>query len=248
MCFFFLFPLPLDRKSKKLAVAIQKKNVSSFSSVPRSCDFMTDRNRTSSTLFSGISDWPRTIVWGGKDKTCNVWKLINPKGSQCVPLHRIKMKAQIGVCKFSPDATLMCFGSYGGILKIYETESGVLVQTFKDNIRHGEHGGGGGGGGGGNNNSSKAVGGNNPVEQEHDATKITRITVVTDDSKKEDNEDNSMFGLPGILGGSADNTAALKKSASCKCSVICIIVLVSLHLFFKLQTSNFNYSIDSCVD
>jgi len=174
---------------------------------------MTDRNKTSSTLFSGVSDWPRTIVWGGKDKTCNVWKLINPKGSQCVPLHRIKMKAQIGVCKFSPDATLMCFGSYGGILKIYETESGVLVQTFRDNIRHGEHGGGGGGG---NNNNSKAPGGNNPVEQEHDATKITRITVVTDDSKKEDNEDNSMFGLPGILGGSADNTAALKKSASCK--------------------------------
>ena len=50
-------------------------------------------------------------------------------------LHTIKFKAQIGACAFSPDASLMCIGTYGGILKIFEAESGVLVQTFKDKIQ-----------------------------------------------------------------------------------------------------------------
>ena len=29
----------------------------------------------------------------------------------------------------------MCLGTYGGILRVYEAESGVLVQTFVDKIK-----------------------------------------------------------------------------------------------------------------
>jgi len=55
------------RRSKKLLLAVQKKPVSTFSSVPKSCDFMTRQKKGSRS-----STWPRTIMWGGKDKICNV--------------------------------------------------------------------------------------------------------------------------------------------------------------------------------
>tara|TARA_B100000795_G_scaffold211507_1_gene165136 strand:+ start:387 stop:1805 length:1419 start_codon:yes stop_codon:yes gene_type:complete len=79
------------RRSKKLLLAVQRKPVSTFSSVPRSCDFMTYRPKTTN-FFGEQSVWPRTIIWGGKDKVCNIWRLINPNGSKCKCLLKRKKK------------------------------------------------------------------------------------------------------------------------------------------------------------
>jgi hypothetical protein len=216
------------KKSRLLALAMKKRKYgSTFSSVPKSCDFMTNQPAQSkSSFFSNTnSSWPRTIVWGGRDKTCNVWRLVNPKGSECHVLHTIKTTDRIGACAFSPDSSLMCLGTHGGILQIYETESGVLVQSFKDKIERSDHGVGSSSSNSSsssnksniktNNNSTGAgVKTNGRVSE---ASKIIKIKIVKDESNGENddidlNDSGKLFGL---LGSSGSGTN-LKNSASCK--------------------------------
>ena len=113
------------KKSRSMLLFMQSKPASTFSSAPRDCDFMTMNH----------SGWPRTIVWGGRDRQVNVWRLIDPNGCKCELLHHLIEHVSIGAVCFSPDASLLCLGTYGGALKIYESDSGVLVQAFKDKVK-----------------------------------------------------------------------------------------------------------------
>ena len=132
-----------------------------------------------------------------------IWRLENPTGSKCHVLHTIKFQTPIGACAFSPDASLMCIGTYGGILKVYEAESGVMVQTFKDNIKSGVP--------------------RNSTIGASESSKIVKITVVKETSSDDAASTSSNLsevgsGLKstltfGLLGGKG-NANSLKNSAS----------------------------------
>ena len=192
----------LAKSSKSMLLFVQRKPTSTFSSVPRACDFMT----------MSKTGWPRTIAWGGRDKHVNVWKLLNPATSKTEMMHTFIDHNSIGALVFSPDASLLCLGTHGGTLKIYEAESGVLVQSFKDKVAREDDAGARGASGGKSGVATTGAG----ISDDPNRTKITKVIIVKE-APAVDSEDSGAVGAAKKIGG-ALTLGLLQKAANLKSS------------------------------